>query len=66
MGSFMGGRGTANLLTRATGVLATAFFVLSLLMAFLDRGAVQRRSILDTPAPVTAPAVPAVPGPATN
>jgi protein translocase SecG subunit len=42
MGSFMGGRGTANLLTRATAVLATAFFVLSLMMAVLDRGAVQR------------------------
>ena len=66
MGSFMGGRGTANLLTRATAILATAFFVLSLMMAFLDRGAVQRRSILDVPAPVTAPALPAVPAPATN
>ncbi len=66
MGSFMGGRGTANLLTRATGVLATAFFVLSLLLALLDRGAVQRRSILDVPAPVSAPAAPSAPAPATN
>ncbi len=67
MGSFMGGRGTANLLTRATGILATAFFALSLMMAVLDRGAVQRRSILDVPPPaVTAPAVPALPAPATN
>lgn len=65
MGSFMGGRGTANLLTRATAVLATAFFVLSLMMALLDRGAVQRRSILDMPAPA-APTVPLAPAPATN
>jgi len=66
MGSFMSGRGTANLLTRATAILATAFFVLSLLMAFLDRGAVQRRSILDVPPPAAAPAAPALPAPATN
>ena len=65
MGSFMGGRGTANLLTRATAVLATAFFVLSLMMALLDRGAVQRRSILDMPAPA-APTAPLAPAPATN
>ena len=66
MGSFMGGRGTANLLTRATAILATAFFVLSLLMAVLDRGAVQRRSILDVPPPAAVPAAPASPAPATN
>lgn len=66
MGSFMGGRGTANLLTRATAILATIFFVLSLLLALLDRGAVQRRSILDVPPPVTAPAAPLAPAPATN
>ena len=64
--AFMGGRGTANLLTRATAILATAFFVLSLLMAVLDRGAVQRRSILDVPAPAAAPAAPSIPAPATN
>ena len=66
MGSFMGGRGTANLLTRATAILATAFFVLSLLMAVLDRGAVQQRSILDVPPPAAVPAAPASPAPATN
>jgi preprotein translocase subunit SecG len=66
MGSFMGGRGTANLLTRATAILATAFFILSLLMAVLDRGAVQRRSILDVPPPALAPVAPATPAPATN
>jgi preprotein translocase subunit SecG len=63
MGGFMGGRGTANLLTRTTAILATVFFALSLLLAVLDRGAVQQRSILDAPA---APVVPALPAPATN
>ncbi|MFC7551741.1 preprotein translocase subunit SecG [Pseudoroseomonas wenyumeiae] len=38
MGSFMTGRGTANLLTRTTGVLATLFMVLALAMALLGRG----------------------------
>ena len=38
MGSFMGGRGTANLLTRTTGILGTLFFVLSLTLALLGRG----------------------------
>jgi hypothetical protein len=40
--------------------------VLSLLMAVLDRGAVERRSILDVPAPAAAPAAPSIPAPATN
>ena len=66
MGSFMGGRGTANLLTRATAVLGTAFFALSLLLAVLDRGAVQRRSILDMPPASVVPAAPAAPAPAVN
>ena len=62
MGSFMGGRGTANLLTRTTAILGTAFFVLALSLALLNRGAsMQSRSILDTPAPASAPAAPAVP-----
>ncbi len=38
MGSFMSGRGTANLLTRATAVLATVFLLLSLGLAMLNRG----------------------------
>ncbi len=70
MGAFMTGRGTANLLTRATAFLAVAFFVLSLLLAYFSRGTGQPRSILDTPAmntPAapsgTAPAAPAAPPP---
>ncbi len=38
MGSFMGGRGTANLLTRTTAVLGALFFALSLALALLNRG----------------------------
>jgi preprotein translocase subunit SecG len=58
MGSFMTGRGTANLLTRSTGILATLFMVLALAMALLGRGQAQRGSILDLP---PGPAIPAQP-----
>ena len=58
MGGFMTGRGTANLLTRATAVLSTAFMVLSLSLALLNRGtAGVGRSLLDTPA-ATQPVAP--------
>ncbi len=67
MGSFMGGRGTANLLTRGTAILGTLFFVIALSLALLNRGASQQnRSILDSPAPATAPAAPALPSVPTN
>ena len=68
MGSFMGGRGTANLLTRTTGILGTLFFVLSLTLALLGRGTGLRGSILDTPPPpaVTVPAAPVAPSVPTN
>jgi len=60
MGSFMSGRGTANLLTRATAVLAAIFLALSLGMALMNRntsgaGGV---SILNTPMPTTTPNAP--------
>ncbi|MBR0682422.1 preprotein translocase subunit SecG [Roseomonas eburnea] len=62
MGAFMGGRGTANLLTRGTAILGTAFFVLALALALMNRGAsLQSRSILDSPPPASAPAAPAAP-----
>ena len=61
MGSFMSGRGTANLLTRATAILATAFMALSLSLALLNRGTMgTSRSILDT---TPGPALPAAPPP---
>ena len=56
MGSFMSGRGTANLLTRATAILAAVFMVLSLTLALMNRGTGSTRSLLDTPASQSAPA----------
>jgi preprotein translocase subunit SecG len=70
MGSFMSGRGTANLLTRTTAILGTAFFVLALVLAMLGKGQAPRGSILDAPgasapaAPV--PALPTLPSVPTN
>jgi preprotein translocase subunit SecG len=63
MGSFMSGRGTANLLTRTTAILAVIFMALSLTLALLNRGTSgSGRSILDVaPAPATAPVPPAAP-----
>ncbi len=62
MGSFMSGRGTANLLTRATAILATAFMVLSLTLALLNRGTMSTsRSILDSNPASTLPAAPPPP-----
>ncbi len=62
MGSFMGGRGTANLLTRATAILGAIFFAIALTLAILNRGASQQnRSILDSPPASGSPAAPAVP-----
>ncbi len=51
MGGFMTGRATANLLTRATAVLAGCFMATSLALAMLSGGARESRSILDQPAP---------------
>jgi preprotein translocase subunit SecG len=66
MGSFMSGRGTANLLTRTTAILATIFMLLSLVLALLNRGTTGvGGSILDVPpaasqsAPSGAPVPPA-------
>ena len=59
MGGFMSGRGTANLLTRTTAILGTAFFALSLTLAILGRGTGPQRSILDVPPAATAPVAPA-------
>jgi preprotein translocase subunit SecG len=52
MGSFMSGRGTANLLTRTTAILATLFMVLSLILALLNHGTTGvGRSLLENAAP---------------
>jgi preprotein translocase subunit SecG len=66
MGSFMSGRGTANLLTRTTAILAAIFMVLSLTLALLNRGTGGvGASILDNPPPASSTAAPAPGTPAT-
>jgi preprotein translocase subunit SecG len=63
MGSFMSGRGTANLLTRTTAILAAIFMALSLTLALMNRGTgVANRSLLEGPAS-SLPATPAAPPP---
>ena len=57
MGAFMSGRGTANLLTRTTAILATVFMALSLTLALMNRGTTGiGRSLLEGAPPASAPA----------
>jgi preprotein translocase subunit SecG len=66
-GGFMGARGTANLLTRVTAVLACLFFITTISLALLLKGKSHPQSILDDldSPPVAAPkAVPASETPA--
>ena len=64
MGAFMSGRGTANLLTRMTAILATAFMVLALALALLNRGTGGvGTSILDTSTAAPGPAAALPPAP---
>ena len=60
MGSFMSGRGTANLLTRMTAVLAAIFMGLSLTLALLNKGTsgVGRDILAQPPAHTTAAPTP--------
>ncbi|MEO1016714.1 MAG: preprotein translocase subunit SecG [Pseudomonadota bacterium] len=62
-GGLMSGRGTANLLTRTTAILATCFIGTSLFLAILAGNTRSGGSILDAPAPsqVEEPAEPAGP-----
>ena len=62
-GGFMTARGTANLMTRVTAILAASFFVTSLLLAILAGSQRESVSIVDeviseTPAPASGPVVP--------
>lgn len=64
--SFLSARGTGNLLTRLTAILATIFFVTSISLAIYYKGAERKSSsILDiapaTQSVPTAPAEPVVP-----
>ena len=62
MSGFMTGRSTANLLTRATAILAAAFMTTSVLLVVIHNRERAPRSIIEQSAP--APTAPAVPTPA--
>ncbi|MGI4850822.1 MAG: preprotein translocase subunit SecG [Janthinobacterium lividum] len=53
MGSLMSTRGTTNLLTRLTGILATLFFLTTLGLAIVFKGANKPQSIFDASTTVT-------------
>jgi preprotein translocase subunit SecG len=55
MGGLMSGRGSANLLTRTTAILAAVFFVTSMALAWLVSDSREPASIMDT-GPASAPA----------
>jgi preprotein translocase subunit SecG len=62
MGGMMTSRGSANLLTRATAILAAAFFTTSIVLAILAGTHGKPASIIDQmPAAPTAPAQPQAP-----
>jgi preprotein translocase subunit SecG len=57
MGAFMSGRGTANLLTRTTAILATIFMLRSLALALMNRGTTGvAGGLLANPPPASTPA----------
>jgi preprotein translocase subunit SecG len=60
-GGLMSVRGTANLLTRVTAVLAGGFMVTSIVLAIMAGTQSKPRSILETPAGTAAPAQPETP-----
>ena len=63
-GGFMTSRGTANVLTRATAILAGLFFVTSLVLSILAGYGRAPTSILGGPQPTSnAPAAPGEPAP---
>jgi preprotein translocase subunit SecG len=61
MSGFLTGRATANVLTRATAILAVLFMATSVALAVLAGQANPRRSIIDTPPATSAPAPGAIP-----
>jgi preprotein translocase subunit SecG len=62
-GGFLTSRGTANVLTRTTAILALIFFGTSLILSILAGLDRKPRSILQGPAPASQPANPAAPTP---
>jgi preprotein translocase subunit SecG len=69
-GTVFGSRGSASFLSRTTAVLATLFFVSSLVLSYLFSQGVAPTSVVDrvktqepAPAPLTGTGVPAMPSP---
>ncbi len=60
LGGLMTVRGTANLLTRATSILATGFIITSILLTIIAGSSHSARSIADQ-IPVNPPGAPAMP-----
>ncbi len=61
-GGLVSVRGTANMLSRATAILAAVFFLTSVTLAILASGRDEARSILDEPpAATSAPVAPTAP-----
>jgi preprotein translocase subunit SecG len=71
-GSLFGATGSANFLSRTTGVLAAVFFACTLLLAYFgnlrpaDSGSVLERAATSAPAPAPAASGPAAQIPATT
>jgi preprotein translocase subunit SecG len=66
-GTVFGARGSANFLSRATGVLATVFFITSLTLAYLSTQRAAPTSLLDSPAQTApAPKAPSTESPAST
>src|SRR3954447_7014026 len=63
---FMSSRGTANLLTRTTAVLAVGFFVTSLFLSWYASYDRKPSSVIGTPASQSQPAGPGNPAPPTS
>ncbi|WP_375460659.1 preprotein translocase subunit SecG [uncultured Enterovirga sp.] len=61
VGGFLTGRGQANALTRATAILAAAFFATSLALGILAHRGQAPRSIFDQNKTTTTPAAPGQP-----
>ncbi len=62
MSGFLTGRATANLLTRATAIIAALFICTSMLLAIMaSSGKTTASDVINTPSP--APAAPAKPAP---
>jgi preprotein translocase subunit SecG len=62
-GGFLSSRGTANVLTRATAILAALFFATSLFLSILASFDRKPRSILDNSGSPAGPTVPGTPSP---